>query len=521
MWGRLIKILTMQDFVKASDKGAFILRAIQEHRMSDTYIRAEIAQEYYSSNNVEIGKRLGYLERQMRSKVNVKFHRLRNGFFRKGVIKLVMYLMGNGATLDDEIKIKIDRKFDNTMQIAAINACVDGVVWGMLDLDEYGRDVLRFFRATEFVPLFDKRTGKLHVGIYFHQMERNEPLNITLFEIDGITEYEADQHGSNIKEIAPKRTYIQTIRRDAFSTTLIDGTNYNVLPIFPLYANELGESELTTGLQALIDAYDFVSSDWVDDSTLIEGLYGIIRNYGGQDAATLLAEIQQLKVIVQDGNDTGAELQPIQMPFASKQALLDFLERRMYDDFLLPDARNDGRAVTATEIKAAREDMDIKADLLEWQVAEFVEQVLLLKGHDELLANYKRRTNNNDSQDVSNISTQLAGESWIDIEEAIRRDPTIPEDRKDALIERMAAQLLGEADETFPIEGAGVSGADVSQEAEQVAGKTLTGIQTTSLIGIIEKYAAGALTLQQAVNIVSVSIGVTAEEARRIIEGLE
>lgn len=446
--------MTFNDFTKEiTNKEGFILRAIQEYRASDTYLKAATAQEYYSTDNTAIGKRLGYLERQMRSKVNVKFHRLRCGFFPKAVKRLTLYLMGNGATLDDAIKAKIDRKFDNTMILGAINACVDGVVWGFPDLDK-----LTFFRATEFVPLFDERTGYLKAGIRFWQLEENKPMYIELYEDDGITEFEAGNKGTSITETTPKRAYQQTIRRDAFSETVIDGENYGILPIFPLYANELGTSELTTGLQALIDAYDFVSSDWVDDSTLIEGLYGIVRNYGGQDAATLLAEIQQLKVIVQDGNDTGAELQPIQMPFASKQALLDFLERRMYDDFLLPDARNDGRAVTATEIKAAREDMDIKADLLEWQVAEFVEQVLLLKGHTELLANYKRRTTNNDSETVQNIATQLSG-GWIDEEEAINLDPTIPTEDKEDLLLRIQLRDTGippddtAVDETPPVEG--------------------------------------------------------------------
>lgn len=395
------------------------------------YTSATTAQEYYSSNNIEISNRLGYLERQMRSKINVKFHRLRNSFFAKAVKRLVLYLMGNGATLDDEIKLMIDRKFDNTMIYAAINACVDGVVWGFPDLDG-----LTFFRATEFVPLLDERTGDTMAGIRFWQIDPDKPMYIELYEIDGITEFEADSSGSNIKETLPKRAYKQTIRQDAFTKTVINGENYGVLPVFPLYANELGESELTTGLQALIDAYDFVSSDWVDNTTLIEGLYGIIKNYGGQDAATLLAEIQQLKVIVNDGDNAGAELKPIEMPFQSRQSLLDFLEARMYDDFLLPDKRRQGGEVTATEIRDAREDMDIKADLLEWQVATFVEQVLLLKGNDMLLPNYARRTTNNDGETVTNIDTQLSG-GWIDKEEAIFNDPTIEKDRKDALLQRI------------------------------------------------------------------------------------
>lgn len=382
----------------------------------------------------------------MRSKVKVKFHRLRNAFFPRAVKKIVLYLMGNGATLEDTTKAKIDRKFDNAMIIGAINACVDGVVWGFPDLDK-----LTFFRATEFVPLVDERTDKIMAGIRFWQIDVNKPMYIELFETDGITEYVATDKVSGIKETTPKRPYKQTVRQDAFTTTVIDGENYGVLPIFPLYANELGTSELTTGLKALIDAYDFISSDLVDGITLLEGLYGIVKNYGGQDAQQLLAEVHQLKVLMSDGEDAEASLQTVEIPFAAKQMALELLEKRMYSDWLLPDSTNDGRAVTATEIKAAREDMDIKADLLEWQVAEFIENVLRLKGSDEPIPNYKRRTTNNDTETVGNISIQLLG-GWIDEEEAIKLDPTIPQVDKEELTERLKLRDAESDNDRYPIE---------------------------------------------------------------------
>lgn len=400
------------------------------------YEKALIAQDYYRTNNTEIGSRMGYLERQMRNKIKVKFHRLRNAFFPKATKRLVLYLMGNGATFDDQIKAKIDRKFDNTMIIGAINACVDGVVWGFPDLNS-----LTFFRATEFVPLVDERTDKLMAGIRFWQIDSDKPMYIELYEIEGITEYKATKNIGKIEETSPIRKYKQTVRQDEFTITVIDGENYGVLPIFPLYANELGTSELTTGLKALIDAYDFISSDLVDGITLLEGLYGIVKNYSGQDAQQLLAEIHQLKTLLNDGDNAEADLKAVELPFEAKKMALDLLERRMYDDFLLPDSTNDGRAITATEIKAAREDMDIKADLLEWQVAEFIENVLRLKGNDEPIPNYKRRTLVNDTESVTNIATSMAGAPWRTYKDAIMDDPTIPQDEKE---ERIKAIDLSE-----------------------------------------------------------------------------
>lgn len=62
---------------------------------------------------------------------------------------------------------------------------------------------------------------------------------------------------------------------------------------------------------------------------------------------------------------------------------------------------------------------------------------------------------------------------------------------------------------------------EVIESAEDAAGKTLNGAQTQSLISVIAQYQSGAISLGQAVNIISVAIGVSKDEARRIIEGAE
>jgi hypothetical protein len=65
------------------------------------------------------------------------------------------------------------------------------------------------------------------------------------------------------------------------------------------------------------------------------------------------------------------------------------------------------------------------------------------------------------------------------------------------------------------------TGGGVVEDAEEVAGKSLNGAQTQSLIGVIAQYAAGQLTLGQAINVISVAIGITKEEAKKIIEGAD
>lgn len=81
--------------------------------------------------------------------------------------------------------------------------------------------------------------------------------------------------------------------------------------------------------------------------------------------------------------------------------------------------------------------------------------------------------------------------------------------------------------ETNPLDTASTEGApkastsEVVDTVEDVAGKSLNGAQTQSLIAILSQYAAGELTIGQAINVISVAIGISKEEAKKIIEGAE
>lgn len=52
-----------------------------------------------------------------------------------------------------------------------------------------------------------------------------------------------------------------------------------------------------------------------------------------------------------------------------------------------------------------------------------------------------------------------------------------------------------------------------------VQGKALNGAQTQSLIAIMVQYSAGEITEGQAVNLISTAIGLSKEEARKLLNG--
>ena len=93
------------------------------------------------------------------------------------------------------------------------------------------------------------------------------------------------------------------------------------------------------------------------------------------------------------------------------------------------------------------------------------------------------------------------------------------------LTEKQAkAELLQEAESgiTFPgdeREDPQLELDSTGDDVEEIAGKALNGAQTQSLIAIIQQFAAGTLTIGQAVNVLSTAIGVSKEKAKAILEG--
>lgn len=47
----------------------------------------------------------------------------------------------------------------------------------------------------------------------------------------------------------------------------------------------------------------------------------------------------------------------------------------------------------------------------------------------------------------------------------------------------------------------------------------MNGAQTQSLLSVVAQYSSGTLTLGQAINIIAISIGVTKDEAQKLLEG--
>lgn len=387
---------TYQDFQKIGDSEKelidFVWAAIVDHKASDLYKNAEIAYDYDKHQNRTIMdfKKLLYTVSGSAVPDNYSANwKMASNFFNEFTTQENQYLLGNGVTWQkSETKKKLGDDFDAKLQDLGHNALVGGVAFGFYNLDH-----LQGFNVLEFVPIPDEENGALMLGIRFWQIDRKKPLRATLYELDGYTEFIwKEGKGEILKE---KRAYIiKTVTSEADGTEIYAFENYPGFPIVPLWGNKKHQSELI-GRREQIDCYDLIKSGFandIDDASLI---YWTIQNNGGMDDVDLAKFIERIKTVhaatVDSDAGTTVESHSVDVPYAGREALLDRIRSDLYEDFMALDTKNlaDG-AVTATQIKAAYEPLNSKADDFEYCVLEFLKDILKLAGIENDKATFTR-----------------------------------------------------------------------------------------------------------------------------------
>lgn len=381
-------MLTYQDLLDVGtdekNRMEFVKKVIHAHKISPQYETAKTADLYDRRQNrtiMEYRKLLYTISGEAVPDNYSANYKLCSAFFQRLVMQQNQYLLGNGASWnEDSTEEFLGDDFDVRLQEAGHYALVDGLSFGFWNLDH-----LEIFRLLEFAPLWDEEDGALKAGVRFWQIDKLKPLRATLYELDGYTDYIWRDSGAEV--LHPKRKYILKVRTSpAEGIEIIEGINYPSFPIVPLWANLGHQSELI-GLQESIDAYDLIKSGFandIDDASLI---YWTINNAGGMDDVDLVNfvdHMKRVKAAVVDDDGARAEAHTLDVPYASREALLDRLRADIYEDFMALDTKNlASGAVTATQIKAAYEPMNNKADMYEYQIISFIKGILALAGIDD------------------------------------------------------------------------------------------------------------------------------------------
>lgn len=379
---------TYQDLLAVGDNDKarmeFVFAAINRHKGTQIYKMSEVADSYDRKRNITIlqFQKLLYTisGRAVPDNYSANY-KLCSNFFNRFVTQENQYLLGNGVSWNDpKTGEKLGKDFDTKLQTAGHEALISGVAFGFWNLDH-----LDVFSVREFVPFYDEENGSLMAGIRFWQIDDSKPIRATLYEVDGYTDYiKRDAEPEVLKE---KRSYkLLTRSTEADGTEIYAGENYPSFPIVPLWGNTHHQSELV-GLREQIDCYDLIKSGFANDLDDASQIYWIIQNGGGMDDIDLAKFIERIKTVkaavVEDGG-ARAESHTMEVPYASREALLDRLRSDMYDDFMALDTKAIASgAATATQIRAAYEPLNNKTDMYEFCIIDFIQGILELAGIED------------------------------------------------------------------------------------------------------------------------------------------
>ena len=380
-------IRTYQDLLAVGEderkRIEFVQDVIRDHKGSKLYSDALTANEYYAGRNVTITNYCKLIHDAFGRAVPDIWspnHKIACHYYGYLVNQLVLFLLGNGISFsENSTKEKLGKNFDKV--------CVDLLTAALNNSVAYGfanNGTVTPFTVLEFAALQDEETSAIRAGVRFWQLADNKPLRATLYEEDGYTDY-IQQSGEEMTVLHEKRAYIQIVQTsEATGVQIVDGRNYPSFPIVPLY-NTGKKSELD-GNRELHDAMDLMLSGLVNNVDGGEIIYWLVKNSGGMDQPSMNRLLQTLRtahIASVDSEDDITAHSPLVHFEASKEAL-EQLRRQIFDNHMGLDVRNiSGGAATATQIKAAYEPLNTKADLVEYNITEFIHGVLAVLGIDD------------------------------------------------------------------------------------------------------------------------------------------
>ncbi len=397
----------------------FVFDVIDDHKGSNAYKVASIAEKYYARKNVTImafQKMLYNMQGQQVPDMWSANYKLRTHFFRRFVTQQVQYVLSNGVIFQKkDTKGKLGKAFDTRLQFAAKKAMIDKVSFLFWNLDHV--EVFCFVDTPTdpgFAPLFDEDTGALRAGVRYWHVDENIT-RATLYQEDGYTEYVKKK--GNISVVAEKRSYKKTVistKADGVSGELNE--NYSAFPIVPMYANDLHESELE-GHRESIDCYDYIKSGLANDIDDTSGFYWVLKNSGGMDdvdIAKFRERMHTVKAAVLDDDAASAEAHTLDVPISAREKMLEILKADLYEDFQIVNVEAlSASAKTATEIRAAYQPMDDKCGDFEFFLIEAIQNILSLAGiDDEPSFKWNRIANQTEETNMVMTASTVLGDEW-------------------------------------------------------------------------------------------------------------
>ena len=462
---------TYQDFIKDTEQSgeAYAVKtAIERHTTTEIYKTAKIADLYDQQKNPTINDYVRTIFNSLGVQVEditAANNRISSNFFRRLNTQRCTYSLGNGVSFSDHVeegkdkngqvtkidttKARLGNKFDTDLKKTGYKALIHGVAFGFWNVKR-----LHVFPVTEFVPLWDEDTGSLRAGIRFWRISDDKPMTAILYREDGFITYKSESGLNNMtfhtEDERPKPYKVTISSTPADGDEIVGESNYGVLPIVPLWGSDLHQSTLV-GMREKIDSFDLIRSGFANDLQDVSQVYWIIENCGGMNMSDLMKLRDKMRIthFVETDTEDGGRITPYtqEIPHEARQKYLDSIRAGIYEDFGALDVHTVAAGATNDHIDAAYQPMDENADDFEYQVIEFIQQILKLIGIEDTPL-FKRNRISNQKEQTEMISMVA---QYLDDETVLKKLPFITVDEVPEILAHKDAQRDMMVDPTAPI----------------------------------------------------------------------
>lgn len=325
-----------------------------------------------------------------------------------------------------------------------------------------------------------------------------------------------------------------------------DGGGYGEIPFFRMDNCRKQFSDLKP-VKALIDDYDLMACGLSNNLQDASEYLVVVKGFQGHGMEEIIQNVRTKKHIGVDGDDGGdVDFKTVDIPYEARKVKLELDEKSIYRfGFGLNTAGlKDTAATTNIAIKAAYSLLDMKAAKLEIRLKQFLRRILdiVLKEINELDGtDYQQKdvyfdftheimSNANDNAQIELINAQCQGQLLnnimdvamkLDGETVVQMICDILDIDYDGIKAKLNQDTAGLSSAKSLLEGvvpddeAPVK--EIKDEAEEITEKMLNGAQTQSLINVITQWKNGALTYNQAVQLICISIGVNEKRAKKLL----
>lgn len=470
---------TYQDYTKAPDKTKWLQTALQEYVNSAEYKKAQMEAEYMAGRDtaiIETVKVIYNMLGQAMTDFTAANNRISSNILHRLVSQRCSYSLGNGISfagaqvqtyapvktegmienprgrktrIVDETKETLGDKFDNIVYSCAYWACGQGVCYTYVHKG-HNRDAWEFdmFKATEFLPLYDEYTGKLRGGVRFWTLswvDKRRPIIAVLYTEEGYQRFDTENRPpvfSSLLPVEDVRPYEETVlSTEADGEYVAGGSNYPMIPIVPLYCNE-SKTSVLDNLKAKIDALDLALSGFANDMQDVAQIYWTVTGANGaspQELEQLRDQAKFLHFLSIDGEHSSITPNTMEPPYAARESFIERIKKQIYDDFGALDVHTISAGSTNDHIDAAYQAMDEEADSFEYQIIQYIQQILAIIGIEDMPI-FKRNKISNMKEQTEMVML-LAND--LDRETILRKIPWLTPDEIPDILYRLDMEAQG------------------------------------------------------------------------------